>query len=321
MSLTAARMGQPTQGTEGPGVTRTLPGVTIQGENNLGGLRTIRTDDNGQLIAVVQQSDGAATNVQGVVLDGAAAATVKPILSGGYVAGGTTLAALRLVATLTDAQAETGALVSASRGQIQNLAGTWDRLKTAQAGENTGNPGVPGAALMAWDGANYFRANGGNFNADGILASQIGMDSRARGYQYNDTDWERVRGNTSAGLLIGAGARTVQTQGTQQVNRCARGVLISLNVTAASGTGGLTLRIQGASSPSGTGSTMRNLNAAPTAVTAISTTTYVIYPGVGAAAGDVTQQTSGILPRDWRCEVFVGDASSYTYSVTFALLL
>lgn len=321
MSLTAARMGQPTQGTEGPGVTRTLPGVTIQGENNLGGLRTIRTDDNGQLIAVVQQSDGAAANVQGVVLDGANGGTVKVVSVGGFVAGGPTLVANRYVNPLTDAQAETYALVAASRGQIQNLAGTWDRLKTAQAGENTGNPGVPGAALMAWDGANYFRANGGNFNADGILATQIGMDSRARDYQFNDTDWERVRGNTSAGLLIGSGSRSIQTAGTQQINRCARGVLVSLNVTGASGTGGLTLRIQGASSPSGTGSTMRNLNAAPAAVIAISTTTYVLYPGVGAAAGDVTQQTSGILPRDWRIEVFVGDGTSYTYSVTFALLL
>lgn len=93
------------------------------------------------------------------------------------------------------------------------------------------------------------------------------------------------------------------------------GVLVTLNVTAASGTGGLTVRINGIDLASAGTFT---LNSAPTAVTSTGTYTYAIYPF--GAVGNATQSTSGYLPRNFNVSVSVGDASSYTYSLGYCLL-
>ena len=94
------------------------------------------------------------------------------------------------------------------------------------------------------------------------------------------------------------------------------GILVVLDVTAASGTGGLTLRINAHDQAS---SQAVPLNAAPTAVTATGTTSYALYP-FGVVAGSVTQATSFYLPRMFSISVAVGDASSYTYSLGYCLL-
>lgn len=94
------------------------------------------------------------------------------------------------------------------------------------------------------------------------------------------------------------------------------GILVVLDVTAASGTGGLTLRINAHDQAS---SQAVPLNAAPTAVTAVGTTSYALYP-FGAVAGGVTQATEFYLPRMFSISVTHGDSSSYTYSVGFCLL-
>lgn len=94
------------------------------------------------------------------------------------------------------------------------------------------------------------------------------------------------------------------------------GILVVLDVTAASGTGGLTLRINAHDLA---GSVAVPLNSAPTAVTGTGTTSYVLYP-FGAVAGSVTQATSFYLPRQFSITVTHGDSSSYTYSVGYCLL-
>lgn len=94
------------------------------------------------------------------------------------------------------------------------------------------------------------------------------------------------------------------------------GILVVLDVTAASGTGGLTLRINAHDQAS---SQAVALNAAPTAVTGTGTTSYALYP-FGAVAGNVTQATSFYLPRMFSITVTHGDSSSYTYSVGYCLL-
>lgn len=121
----------------------------------------------------------------------------------------------------------------------------------------------------------------------------------------------------TATVLIPAGTtRTTAYSGPTSLAKTEAGILVILNVTAASGTGGLTVRIN-AVDP-GSGSNVA-LNAAPTAVTATGTYSYALYP-YGAATGDVTQATSFYLPRSFRVTVAVGDASSYTYSLSYTLL-
>lgn len=94
------------------------------------------------------------------------------------------------------------------------------------------------------------------------------------------------------------------------------GILVVLDVTEASGTGGLTLRINAHDQAS---SQAVPLNADPTAVTATGTTSYALYP-FGAVSGNVTQATEFYLPALFSISVTHGDSSSYTYSVGFCLL-
>jgi hypothetical protein len=126
--------------------------------------------------------------------------------------------------------------------------------------------------------------------------------------------WERVR-NNSYGTALAASARTATPAVQNLVNYNSKGVIVFLNVTAASGTGGLTLSVRAtelvASNPV-------QINSSPTAVTATGTYSYVIYPS--NLTGSFTQMTSSPLPYKWSINVAHGDASSYNYSVSYAYL-
>lgn len=116
------------------------------------------------------------------------------------------------------------------------------------------------------------------------------------------------------GILASAARTTTQTGSTLN-NYTLRGVLLILNVTAASGTGGLTVSLQlndlsSAATPT--------LFSATSAVTAIGTYTYWIYPGVGSTVG--TQSLSAPLSGSFFAKVTAGDSSSYTYSLSLEML-
>lgn len=102
------------------------------------------------------------------------------------------------------------------------------------------------------------------------------------------------------------------------------GILVVLTVTAASGTGGLTVRINAQEQPIHAGTSapwFTPLNRAPTAVTSTGTYSYSIYPFGANNGGNLTQATAGFLPRDFSVSVDHGDSSSYTYSLGYSLLL
>ncbi|HZS45388.1 MAG TPA: hypothetical protein VFC63_09825 [Blastocatellia bacterium] len=135
--------------------------------------------------------------------------------------------------------------------------------------------------------------------------------------RFNGASWDRERGNVEATLLASA-ARTAATQSPDQTNYNGRGVQVILNVSAASGTGGLQVVVQGKDPVSGS---YYNLYAAPTAVTATGIKVYEVAPGASSAgAGDVATRVAGQLPRTWRVNVLVGDSSSYTYSIGAAVI-
>ena len=128
------------------------------------------------------------------------------------------------------------------------------------------------------------------------------------------TNIQAVCANREITLLASA-ARTATTSSANQINNNSRGVYILLNVTAASGTGGLTLRIVNGND--------RAVDVAPTAVLANGNYLYLVYPGINetVTGTEITKATNKVLPRTWRITVLVGDASSYTYSVTASVLL
>lgn len=136
---------------------------------------------------------------------------------------------------------------------------------------------------------------------------------RAVNTLYNGSDHELQRGNVE-GTALASAARTATTHSPDITNPNGKGVIAYLNVTAASGTGGLTLRYAFRDPLSGV---YANVNAAPTPVTAVGGFVYVLYPG---ATGGGTQVTGGPAPRTFRISVFAADGSSYTYSVSYCLL-
>lgn len=134
---------------------------------------------------------------------------------------------------------------------------------------------------------------------------------------YNGSTYDLQRGNIQ-GTILSSSARTATTVSATQTNYNHGGVLLTLNVTAASGTGGLVVRIYTIDPVSGA---VISLNAAPTAVTATGITSYVLYPGALATGTTVTQTAAGVLPKTFYVQVTHGDSSSYTYSVGYQMIL
>ena len=119
-----------------------------------------------------------------------------------------------------------------------------------------------------------------------------------------------------SGPIYASAARTTAQTGSTMINaENAKGILVHLDVTAASGTGGLTLAVKGIDPVSGNATALLTAGAA---VTATGTKSYLLYPG--ASGGSVTTAVSGALPYKYRVDVAVGDASSNTYSVGYTLL-
>lgn len=140
---------------------------------------------------------------------------------------------------------------------------------------------------------------------------------------WDGTQWLRAPAPKIVPLLSSA-ARTTQQNVAVQTNTGHRGVSIALYVTAASGTGGLTLRIQETTPLGIAGGVTCTLLQATAAVTTTGYYVYRIYPGSEGATLVPTigaQLSYGhCLPPNWRVVIAVGDASSYTYSVEASLL-
>lgn len=140
-------------------------------------------------------------------------------------------------------------------------------------------------------------------------------------YLANGTTWDPQQNNTQ-GTLLASAARTAVATSANQTNFNSRGVVVYLNITVASGTGGLKLAIQSVDPVSG--NTVQH-NVTPTAILTAGIYAYELGPGADTAgtagARLVQERTSAYLPRVWNVLVQPGDATSYTYSIGYALLV
>ena len=152
----------------------------------------------------------------------------------------------------------------------------------------------------------------GDIVQKGNLMARLALAMRQ---QFNGVDWEDVVGNQEL-VLAPSAARTATLVLPDQTIFNWRGVLVWLNITTASGTGGLTCRVEG-KDPAGGG--YFALHAAPAAVVATGLQVYVLYLGV--TGGAVSQPTQIVLPRTWRVRVVHGDATNYAYSVGASLMV
>jgi hypothetical protein len=121
-------------------------------------------------------------------------------------------------------------------------------------------------------------------------------------------------------ILLASAARTatptIADQVNNNINLNVRGVLVTLKVTAVVSSPSIVLTI--AAKDPATGDYEALLTA--TAVVGTGIHSYLVYPGIGVAAADMTQVASYPLPPVWRVAVVHGNGDSITYSVGVNLL-
>ena len=126
-------------------------------------------------------------------------------------------------------------------------------------------------------------------------------------------DMGRSATGTGTPAYLASAARTTAQNGDQVETTGFAGLRAVIDITTFSGTGSLTVTVQGLDPVSGKFYTLL----ASAALAATGTTDLVVYPGCVAVANRVANVP---LPRDVRVIVAVGDASSQTYSVGLQLL-
>jgi len=114
--------------------------------------------------------------------------------------------------------------------------------------------------------------------------------------------------------LLPSATRTASTSASNMSTPTFTGVYFYLNITAASGTGGLKVSLRAVDPGTGQIST---LFAATTAITATGLYVYALYPGSGASLG--AQSANVLLPATWQAAVLHSDGSNYTYSLDASL--
>ena len=141
----------------------------------------------------------------------------------------------------------------------------------------------------------------------------------------NGNNWIEAQGDSNGFVMIGgvrnitllaSGTHTTLQQSATIPNANYRGVILYLNITAASGTGGLSPILVATDPVSGASSNVATIGSAKTATGLI---VYTIYPvsGLTTASGGTLAFP---LPANWSIKINVGDATSYTYSLSADLL-
>lgn len=120
-------------------------------------------------------------------------------------------------------------------------------------------------------------------------------------------------------VLLASAARTATTTyAPASKDQFSLGIRFYLNITAASGTGGLKVILRGYDTISNNAVA---ISTGGTAVTATGLYVWEIYPGVAETVfGNVIERRSTCLPLQWDVQVLAGDGSSYTYSLSGEVL-
>lgn len=136
----------------------------------------------------------------------------------------------------------------------------------------------------------------------------------ADGMLYNNSTWDRARNNfvTTADL---SAARTATVAGTTVTNYNARGAVITINVTAASGTTPTLVAKLQYSHDGGTTWTDYTEKPVTATISATGRTILVVYPGVTEVANSAVSLP---LPRTIRMYYTIGGTSpSFTFTTHF----
>lgn len=221
--------------------------------------------------------------------------------------------ALPVVGNVAHDAADSGAPV-----KIGGIAETGTRTAVADADrvdahfDELGKMGV----FIGNDGGSNVVAVANSFG-DGLANGTHNFAARAFGSLFNETTHDRARGNTEITVLASA-ARTATVNSADLTNYNARGVIITIDVTVDGAAASITPTVEVKDSVGG----LYDIIMSMTAVAAVGTFVYVIYPGtLTAAANGITQILQNPLPRTWRVTMTAADADSITYSISAAYIL
>lgn len=115
-------------------------------------------------------------------------------------------------------------------------------------------------------------------------------------------------------VVMPSAVRAASANGNQLLNPFARGVVLTIDMTAVPGTDTVTFAIEGLDPVSGKFYTI--LQSA--AIVAVSTVVLRVYPGLIAAANLVV---SDVLPLGWRVRTIHSAGTNFTYSVGANLVI
>jgi hypothetical protein len=133
----------------------------------------------------------------------------------------------------------------------------------------------------------------------------------ATGLLFNGTTWDRARNNLNV-LVEASSAKVATGNGSTQTNFNARGMFVWINVTAASGTPSMTVRIQWSPDGGTNWVDLDTTNAQTAAITGVSASVLRVYPGIATTAN---ASLNAPLPRTWRLAwTITGGTPSLTFT-------
>jgi hypothetical protein len=124
------------------------------------------------------------------------------------------------------------------------------------------------------------------------------------------------------GTVLASAARTASTSGSSVDWVRYKGVILFLNITAASGTGGLSIYPEYQDPVSASWNRIYNYPSTASRITTAGLQILHLGPGIGATIGGANQGgfCAAFLSSAIRFTVNHGDASSYTYSLGYELI-
>ena len=152
--------------------------------------------------------------------------------------------------------------------------------------------------------------------ADGLGNNSNGLIITSLEYIFNDTTWDRYRGNVE-GVILASAARTAAINSSDITNYNAKYLTLFVNITAVTSSPALTISVEWKDSIS---DTYEPIFTAAAATSSTGEFIYQLGPGLVAGTGGGYDDTEAIIiPRTFRVAVAVANSNSATYSISYGL--
>ena len=147
------------------------------------------------------------------------------------------------------------------------------------------------------------------------------MQEMAYGLRWNESAWERERGNTEGTAMSNAIRTGATANGSDIINYNHRGAHVVLNYSTGGTSNLIMMNVQGKDPLTGV---YYNIVSTVT-LSATGSAAYMIYPGVTAAAAAAVVSSggaNGVIPRTWRVQVVQsGTSLTANFGVGYSMIV